>query len=106
MIPCHSSNMAELKTSKIVLPLEFSFQLNEGWDLSIDTNCYPVKYTLKHGKKSMTFNSDVIHKLCTRNYGIRLVRGRTQMIIPPHVLQSFVENSVFIEWYEQSFPQI
>ena len=49
----------------------------------------------------MTFNSDVVNKLCTRQYGIRLVRGRTQMIIPPHVRQNFVENRVFIQWYDQ-----
>ena len=65
--------MTELKTRKIILAQEFNIQLSEGWDLSIDANCYPRKYTLKHGKKSMTFNYDVVHKLCTRDYGIRLV---------------------------------
>ena len=57
----------------------------------------------KHGKKSMTFNSDVVNKLMYKKNGIRLVRGRTQMIIPPRFLQNFVENSAFKQWYDQYF---
>ena len=94
--------MAELKTDKITLPNEFKIDLLEGWTLSIDLNAFPSKYTLTHGKKSMSFNSEVMKKLCCRDYGIRLVRGRTQMIIPAQVLESFVLNNVFIQWYDST----
>ena len=97
LLHCQSSTMTEVtepKTSKIMLLQECNIQLNEGWGISIDANCYPRKYTWKHGKKSMIFNHDVVHKLCIRDYGIRLVRGRTQMIISPHIL----ENYQFYPW--------
>ena len=92
--------MAELKTDKILLPTEFQIALDDGWMLDIDVNTVPAKYTLTHGKKSMSFNRDVTMNLCSRNYGIRLVKGRRQMVLPPHVLQSFVDYSTFLTWYD------
>ena len=40
--------MAELKTSKNILPL--NILLNEGWELIIDINSYPANHTIKYGK--------------------------------------------------------
>ena len=97
--------MTELKSGKIDLPQLFNLELGDGWTLSIDISTVPTTYTLTHGKKSMCFNFDVIQKLCSREYDIRLVRGRRQLVIPSHILQSFVDNSTFIQWYESSFEQ-
>ena len=97
--------MTELKSGKIDLPQLFNLELGDGWTLSIDISTVPTTYTLTHGKKSMCFNFDVIQKLCSREYDIRLVRGRRELVIPSHILQSFVDNSTFIQWYESSFEQ-
>ena len=92
--------MAELKTDKILLPKDFQIDLQDGWTLDIDIQNTPTKYTLTHGKKSISFNTNVTMNLCSRNYGIRLVKGRRQMVIPPHILQSFVEYDEFLKWYD------
>ena len=97
--------MAEIKSGKIELPQLFNLELGCGWTLTIDISTVPSTYTLTHGKKSMSFNFAVIQKLCSREYDIRLVRGRRQLVIPSHILQSFVDNSTFIQWYESSFDQ-
>lgn len=92
--------MAHLKTDKLVVNKDFCIILQEGWILNININSTPTNYTLTHGKKSMNFNSDVAKSLCLRDYGIRLVKGRRQMVVPRNVLQSFVEHSVFLQWYD------
>lgn len=94
--------MATLKTDKLRLQESFQFQIVNGWYLDIDTQSSPIKYTLTHGKKSMSFHSTVTKNLCTRNYGIRLAKGRRQMILPPHVLQAFVEHETFLSWFDRS----
>jgi hypothetical protein len=92
--------MATLKTEKISLNQEFQFELCQGWLLSIDNNVEPIQYTLTRGKKSITFNSQVVSELCNRNYGVRLVKGRKQMHLPPVVLQAFIDNEAFLQWYD------
>jgi hypothetical protein len=95
--------MAELKTDKICLKNDFQIPFGDGWTLIIDRDCTPTTYTLTHGKKSITFDSHVMRKLCSRQYGIRLVKGRKQMNVPAHVLQNFVDYSVFLDWYDPNF---
>lgn len=92
--------MAEIKTDKIALGQPFHISLGHDWNLHINVDCKPTVYTLTHGKKTINFSSDVTTKLCSRQYGLRLVEGRRQMVIPPHILQSFVENALFLEWYD------
>ena len=94
--------MATLKTEKVSLSNEFQLELVPGWILHINTETKPTQYTLVHGKKSMTFHYHVMKDLCARNYGIRLAKGRRQMILPPIVLQAFVENEMFLMWYDGS----
>ena len=93
------SILTELKSGKIELSQQFNFDLSHDWILTIDLSTVPTTYILTHGKKSMCFNYEVICKLCRREYDVRLVRGRRQLVIPSQVLQSFVDNSVFIQWY-------
>ena len=92
--------MAEIKTDKIALGPPFHISLGHDWNLHINVDCKPTVYTLTHGKKTINFSSDVTTKLCSRQYGLRLVEGRRQMVIPPHILQSFVEHALFLEWYD------
>ena len=92
--------MANLKSDKIVLKKDFQIKLDDKWILTIDRDCSPTTYTLSHGKKSINFDSDVMKNLCTRQYGIRLVKGRRQMNVPANILQNFVDYSVFLEWYD------
>ena len=94
--------MATIKTSKINLPKVFQIELSPGWALDIDTNAVPTRYTLTHGKKSMTFDVNVVRDLITRNYSIRLALGRKRMIVPPEVLQAFSEHEIFLKWYDVS----
>ena len=94
--------MACIKTGKVSLPKDFQFELSPGWFLDIDVESSPVKYTLTHGKKSMTFHSAVVKDLCSRNYGIRLAKGRRQMVLTPQVLQGFVDFETFLSWYDSS----
>ena len=47
----------------------------------------------------MTFNSNVLMNLCPRNYGLRLTKGRRQMHLPPDLLQAFVDNALFFQWF-------
>jgi hypothetical protein len=92
--------MAELKTDKITLAKDFQLDLQDGWTLCIDVQSKPTNYTLIHGKKSINFDSTVMNTLCLRQYGIRLVKGRRQMIVPSHILQCFEDNVVFLQWYD------
>ena len=92
--------MATLKTERIPLAPVFQFELCAGWFLSIDITTTPVQYTLTRGKKSINFHSEVISDLCNRNYGVRLVKGRKQMHLPPYVLQAFIDNEAFLQWYD------
>ena len=94
--------MATIRTEKIVLSPTFQMEISPGWYLDTDKS----RYTLIHGKKCMTFDSGVIKDLCARNYSIRLAKGRRHMILPPHVLQAFVENETFLTWYTGSDFQI
>ena len=98
--------MATLKTDKIVLQKDFQIVLDDGWILSININTVPTTYTLIHGKKSISFNTREAMKLCCRDYGIRLVRGRRQMVVPSHVLQSFVDNALFLQWYDPGVDHV
>ena len=97
--------MASIKTDKVVLDKDFHFEIVKGWFLDIDIQSSPVKYTLTHGKKSMTFHSNVTRDLCLRNYGLRLVKGRRQMVLPPHVLQGFVDHETFLTWYDPALTE-
>lgn len=94
--------MAALKTEKISINQVFQFELCSGWFLSIDNTINPIQYTLTRGKKSINFHSQVISDLCHRNYGVRLVKGRKQMNLPPHVLQAFIDNEAFFYWCDPS----
>lgn len=97
--------MAQLKTDKITLSKDFQLDFDDGWTLSIDVQSKPINYILTHGKKSINFDSNVMQTLCSRQYGVRLVKGRKQMVIPPHVLQNFVDNAIFLQWYDHSTNQ-
>jgi len=97
--------MATIKTGKVTLPTEFQIELVPGWFLDIDIESSPIKYTLTHGKKSLSFLSNITKDLCSRNYGIRLTKGRRHMVLPPHVLQAFVDHEVFLHWYDSSINQ-
>lgn len=98
--------MASIKSSKIELPKVFQIELTPGWILGIEVDTLPTTYTLTHGKKSMTFYSEVAKDLCGRNYGIRLAQGRRHMLVPPEVLQAFSENEIFIMWYDSSVNHV
>lgn len=80
--------------------MDFHTELIEGWFLSIDKSASPFLYTLRRGKRSMTFNSNVLMNLCLRNYGLRLTKGRRQMHLPPDLLQAFVDNALFFQWFD------
>ena len=97
--------MTSIKTEKVNLTRDFQIEIASGWFLDIDTESNPIKYTLLHGKKSMSFHSNVARDLCSRNYGLRLAKGRRQMVIPPHVLQAFVDHEIFISWYDPNICQ-
>lgn len=92
--------MVSIKTEKIALPQDFQIEIVKGWFLDIDVQSSPIKYTLTHGKKSMTFHSNVLKDLCSRNYGIRLAKGRRQMVLPSSVLQAFVDYETFLTWHD------
>ena len=94
--------MATLKSDKKVIEHGFQVEIVDGWFLDINTNVFPITYTLTHGKKSMTFYSDVATELCQRDYSLRLAHGRKQMVLPPKVLQAFVEFETFIMFVETS----
>ena len=55
-----------------------------------------------HRKKSLTFHSALVKDLCSRNYGIRLAKGRRQMVLTPQVLQGFVDFETSLSWYDSS----
>jgi len=101
----YRTNMASIKTGKVTLPVEFQIELVPGWLLDIDVKSSPTRYTLTHGKKSLTFHSNITKDLCSRNYGIRLTKGRRHMVVPPYVLQAFVDNEIFLQWYDQDLNQ-
>jgi hypothetical protein len=92
--------MSAIKSDKISLCPGFQFEICDGWFIEIENDSLPVKYTLIHGKKSVSFNSDVMKDLVARNYSIRLAKGRRQMIVPPQVLQAFVDYEIFFSWYD------
>ena len=92
--------MAQLKTDKIALTKDFQIKFEDDYTLTVDVDSKPTLYTLTHGKKSINFHSDVATTLCLRQYGIRLVKGRRQMVIPPKVLQNFADYAVFLPWYD------
>ena len=94
--------MATLKSDKKLIEQCFQVEIIDGWFLDINTNVVPTTYTLTHGKKSMSFHSDVARELCQRDYSLRLARGRKQMVLPPHVLQAFVEYETFIMFIQSS----
>lgn len=96
--------MAAIKSDKISLNQCFTIDLDVGWTLTIDRESSPTNYVLSHGKKSVSFNSTIMSALCLRQYGIRLVKGRKQMHVPSNILQSFVDYSVFLQWYDPTFP--
>lgn len=98
--------MATIKSSKINLPKIFQIELFPGWTLDIDTNTMPSRYTLTHGKKSMTFDALVTSDLCTRNYSLRLALGRRQMVVPPEVLQAFSDHEIFLKWYDPTLEGV
>ena len=102
IIVTENDSMASIKTDKVSLPKDFQIEIMAGWFLDIDIQSNPIKYTLTHGKKSMTFHSNVTKDLCTRNYGIRLAKGRRQMVLPSTVLQAFVDHETFLSWYDPS----
>ena len=52
------------------LTSSFQIELAPNWILEIDAQYKPAKYTLIHGKKSLSFQSDVIKDMCARNYGV------------------------------------
>lgn len=79
---------------------DFEIEVAEQWFLNIDGSSTPIKYSLSHKKRSMTFHAEVMKDLCTRNYGIRLAKGRRQMVLPPHVLQGFVDHETDIMQYD------
>lgn len=95
----YAVTMTSIKTDKHCLPTNVQINIVDGWILDIDIHCIPIKYTLTHGKKSLGFSSSVTRDLCSRNYSIKLTKGRKQMIVPPHVLQAFVDYDIFIGWY-------
>lgn len=92
--------MTSIKTDKLCLPTDVQLQIADGWILDIDVHSFPIKYTLTHGKKSLSFSSNIVKNLCSRNYCIKLTHGRRRMIIPPEMLQALVDNSIFICWYD------
>ena len=94
--------MAMIKSDKKIIDKCFQIEIVNGWLLDIDANVTPIKYTLTHGKKSMSFYSNVTRDLCSRNYSLRLAQGRKQMILPAKVLQAFVEHEPFLSWYDAS----
>ena len=81
--------MAGIQADCMCVPNEYQIKLVDGWLLDIDITCRPVKYTLIHGKKSLCFYSEVMKNLVERNYSLRLVKGRRQMILPARILQEF-----------------
>ena len=81
--------MASVQTDCMRIPNELQIKLVDGWLLDIDVTCTPVKYTLIHGKKSLSFYSEIMKNLVDRNYSLRLVKGRRQMILPARVLKEF-----------------
>ena len=96
------SSMASIKSSKIVLPVGFQIEVSPGWTLSVARDTLPPKYTLTHGKKSMSFHSEVAKDLCQRNYSVRLALGRKQMVLPPSVLQAFVDFEETLKYLDSS----
>ena len=94
--------MASLRSFKVALPTPFKIILCPGWTLDIHTDMQPTIYTLTHGKKSMTFQSNITQDLISRNYSLRLGSGRREMVLPPEVLASFVEHETFLTWYDPS----
>ena len=53
----------------------------------------------------MTFDANVTRDLCTRNYSVRLVLGRRQMVVPPEVLQAFSDYEIFLKWYDTTLQE-
>ena len=94
--------MGCIKTDKVLLPVDFQFEISPGWFIDIKVESSPIKYMLTHGKKSMTFHSAVVKDLCSRNYGIRLAKGRRQMILTLQVLQGLVDFETFLNWYDSA----
>ena len=92
--------MASIKTGTIALPTTFQLEIYPGWFLDINVKSNPSTYCLTHGKKSMMFHPNITKDRLTRNFGVRLVKGRKQMIIPPAVLCAFPEHETFLTWYD------
>jgi hypothetical protein len=98
----YKKKMSSIKSDKIFVSPGFQFEIYDGWFIEIENESSPVKYTLMHGKKSVSFHSDVMKDLIKRNYSIRLAKGRKQMIVPPQVLQAFVDHEIFFSWYDNT----
>jgi hypothetical protein len=92
--------MGSLKCDGLSVGSPVEIELNAGWLLQIDNQTSPTTYTIYHGKKSMSFNSQTMTCLCNRAYGIRLVKGRRQMKLPPEVLHSLVDYAAVIQWVD------
>ena len=90
-----STEESVIKTDKIDIPTDFSFELCPGWTLDMEKD----RFTLCHGKKAMTFDKKVLQDLMSRNYGLRLAMGRKQMFITPDALQAFVEYETFFQFW-------
>lgn len=94
-------NMASIKCDCKKVGEPFEIKLADGWLLQIEKEGDErTSYTINHGKKSMTFNSEVMRALCHRKYGIRLTKGRRQMKLPSEILDSVVEYTPIIEWID------
>ena len=90
-----SCTNATIKTDCIRVPTDFRFELCPGWTLEMEKD----RFTLTHGKKSMTFDRRVLQDLMTRNYGLRLAMGRKQMVVTPDALQAFVDYETFFDFW-------
>lgn len=98
--------MACIKTDCVHVPTEFQIELLPGWLLDIDLNCSPIKYTLNHGKKSMSFHSHIMKDLIERNYSLRLVKGRRQMVLPASILEEIVTYADCLCLYDGSLAPL
>ena len=92
--------MASIKCEGLTVGAPIEIVLREGWLLQIDKNTNPTTFTIYHGKKSMSFDSDTMDVLCRRQYGLRLAKGRRQMKLEPEILDALVEYAPVIQWLE------
>jgi hypothetical protein len=93
--------MATIKACTYEVGKEVQWELCPDWYVGLDTTTH--QYALMHGKKTITFHSDIAKQLCRRQYGIVLANGRRRMEIPPHVLQAFVDHDLTFQWLDSCF---